>query len=445
MTHRSFSIVAKDDRFGLAITTTYEKSNKGNKHIIYGYFSAKAANNDIERLIDHFDSRKHVKSFISIYGKPQKTDFKRVRNDLSGALSGCIKKSRRKVSNKAYNLYVKNLKLASMEPLDRSEWDKIYDERDPLLKARLLRANARNPRIRTMYLIQGLNSEDLGDSQKAVTNAVNYVKERIKTLAYFIMSSGKLLTLIRKHTFEGTSYKLLLRAKFDEDEADDNVIDLTEDDAFTEMNTSKAQIARVIMQSIVVGTILELLIKRAENETRFLQNELEEIKYCNCPIALRLILADNLMKLKEFKERSSMNVITEKAVTQTIKKVPAKTARKWFNDFKEHKLFKEDLRGCYQRRFFLDEYGYKRRFELYLKNERHLSVDSAKKNLEEIMESDPPLSEEGKRIFASMLPLSRNTVHRWMLKCGCKYEKATVSYYTDSHEAEETKKDFRDR
>jgi hypothetical protein len=46
MTHRSFSIVAKDDRFGLAITTTYEKSNKGNKHIIYGYFSAKAANND---------------------------------------------------------------------------------------------------------------------------------------------------------------------------------------------------------------------------------------------------------------------------------------------------------------------------------------------------------------------------------------------------------------
>jgi hypothetical protein len=53
MTHRSFSIVAKDDKFGLAITTTYEKSNKGNKHIIYGYFSAKAANNDIERLIDH--------------------------------------------------------------------------------------------------------------------------------------------------------------------------------------------------------------------------------------------------------------------------------------------------------------------------------------------------------------------------------------------------------
>ena len=66
-----------------------------------------------------------------------------------------------------------------MEPLDRSEWTKIYDERDPLLKARLLRANARNPRIRTIYLIQGLNSEDSGDSQKAITNAVNNVKKSV--------------------------------------------------------------------------------------------------------------------------------------------------------------------------------------------------------------------------------------------------------------------------
>jgi hypothetical protein len=39
MTHRSFSIVAKGDDFGLAITTTYEKGKKGIKHYIYGYLS----------------------------------------------------------------------------------------------------------------------------------------------------------------------------------------------------------------------------------------------------------------------------------------------------------------------------------------------------------------------------------------------------------------------
>jgi hypothetical protein len=41
-----------------------------------------------------------------------------------------------------------------------------------------------------------------------------------------------------------------------------------------------------------------------------------------------------------------------------------------------------------------------------MKNERH-RFDSAKENVEKIVESDPPLSEEGKRIFASMLPMSR--------------------------------------
>ena len=61
--------------------------------------------------------------------------------------------------------------------------------------------------------------------------------------------------------------------------------------------------------------------------------------------------------------------------------------------------------------------------------------------LESIIQKDPPKSEEGKKDS----PFSRRTVHRWMTKLGCKYEKATVSYYTDSHEAEETKKDMKER
>ena len=46
MTHRSLSIVAKGDDFGLAVTTTYEKGKKGIENYIYGYLSPKAANSD---------------------------------------------------------------------------------------------------------------------------------------------------------------------------------------------------------------------------------------------------------------------------------------------------------------------------------------------------------------------------------------------------------------
>lgn len=61
--------------------------------------------------------------------------------------------------------------------------------------------------------------------------------ERIKTLAYFIISSKETLLLLRANIFDGTCYKLLLKAKFEE------VLDLTGDDDFTEMNTLKTQIA----------------------------------------------------------------------------------------------------------------------------------------------------------------------------------------------------------
>jgi hypothetical protein len=138
---------------------------------------------------------------------------------------------------------VKNLENAFLKPTDRDEWGKIYDKRDPVLKARMLRTHTRNPQLRLRYLIKGLNSEDADDSKKAVLNAV-------------IENSTKSMLLLRENMFDATCFKRLIRAKFDDDNTD-NVIDLIEDDEFTEMNTtSKAQIARLIMQSIVVASIL---------------------------------------------------------------------------------------------------------------------------------------------------------------------------------------------
>jgi hypothetical protein len=84
-------IAAKDDVFGIAISTNYEKGN-----FIYGYFSAKAAD-------------------FSMYGKE------------SVMVNGCFKKARRKVSNKAYNLSVKSLEKCILKPIDCDEWDKSFD------------------------------------------------------------------------------------------------------------------------------------------------------------------------------------------------------------------------------------------------------------------------------------------------------------------------------
>ena len=211
-------------------------------------------------------------------------------------------------------------------------------------------------------------------------------------------------------------------------------------------NTSKEQLARVSMQAYLVGFMYASLIERAQQEVHMLEHGVIEIMKHNGTVEeLKNLLKAHLISMRQFKEANSMGVIAGKAYQHSKKKVTSKTLRKWYNEDEEFGKFKEDIRGCYERNFFLSEYGYKRRFELYLKHERHLSVDSATIGLQRIIDNDPQVETEGKKAYVCFQPLSRRTVHRWMLKCGCKYEKASVSYYTDSHEAEETKKDFRER
>ena len=85
--------------------------------------------------------------------------------------------------------------------------------------------------------------------------------------------------------------------------------------------------------------------------------------------SLKDLLQKNLMALRQFKQTNSMAIIAQEAIEESNRKISARTLRKWYNEFEEFNKFKEDLRGCYERNFCLDEYGCKRRFELYSKNE----------------------------------------------------------------------------
>ena len=148
---------------------------------------------------------------------------------------------------------------------------------------------------------------------------------------------------------------------------------------------------------------------------------------------------------KKFRAENTMCIISEKVRDLTGSVISCKKLREWYNEYLLKKSFEEDLRGSWKRDMFLEEYGYDLRFKIYLKNERKLTVDVATKELESMITKDPPKCEDGQRAFDNLRPFARRTVHRWMVKLGCKFEKATVSYYTDSHEAEETKKDMKER
>lgn len=111
----------------------------------------------------------------------------------------------------------------------------------------------------------------------------------------------------------------------------------------------------------------------------------------------------------------------------------------------EKESFQEDCRGPHARKTVIEEYEYTRRFQLYPKNERKLTVNAATRALEAIITKNPPVDKNGQKLLNGSRSFTQRIVHRWMLKLVCKYEKSTVSYYTDTHEAEETKKDFQER
>jgi hypothetical protein len=72
-----------------------------------------------------------------------------------------------------------------------------------------------------------------------------------------------------------------------------------------------------------------------------------------------------------------MQVLSERVKTFTGAVMSSKKIREWYHEYVEKESFLEDLRGSWKREMFLEEYSYSVRFQLYLKNERKLTVDVA--------------------------------------------------------------------
>lgn len=430
MTTRTYSVYQTGDVFRIPVISCLPKKSKVVRTHLQGYLSEQAANKDLKLISTHLAEGRPIKSFKRSLGKAAKPIAKRRKSSGKTMLNGCVLKSVEKSRTRKYSIYCKNMTRANLEVISRNQWDEAYNEIDTATGERAARALSRDPSIRYVYLINGLESFDIGVQAKAIDNALKYMKERVVTLASFVKAEEDCIVKLRKVVYSSTAYTLLLRANFDEDE---DVQILRE--KFTFQNTTKEQLAKVSTQSLLTLSVCQRLTNRALEETALLETYLSGISTAKGTfVDLQKEVADCLERRKLFKVANSMTAVVDRVFQECGREVAASTIRKWYNEFKDYGLFKEDLRGCYDRRMFLDEHNYKRKFQLYLKNEKHLTVDEAKTNLEFIFKANPPTTEKGVKALADLSPLSRSTVQRWMLRCGCKYEKASVSYYTDSHE-----------
>lgn len=436
---RVFSIAKDEAGFKIVVKPRVKSKATQSVQYIRGYLSYRFAEQDIERLADHLIT-KRIATFIKATGiecdmtppsKKRRRDIDAISHVASGAggiRGSCLKQLRRRLIF-AYSRYKAQPDLNDGSKLSKKEWTR---QQYTLLDGEQHERDISN-------LVQDVRTEA----------GLTYLYQRLQLLEIRRKSNGKLITGLRECIYTATCYKKL-REFVSKEEKEDDIIDLiNEGPIFTEKNTSKSQMMRVTLQCFVTYNTLLKLDNKAMLETSMLKSVLQEVLCergkANGRDKIRNILVKHDADKKAFRSENSIEKISSEVRLESGGNLSAKTIRVWYHDYIDHESFQEDRRGAFTRVTFLQEYDYSLRFQIYLKNERKLTVDTAARELETIISKDPPQSEEGKRAFERLKPFSRRTVHRWMTKLGCKYEKATISYYTDTHEAEETKRDFKER
>jgi hypothetical protein len=113
------------------------------------------------------------------------------------------------------------------------------------------------------------------------------------------------------------------------------------------------------------------------------------------------------------------------------------TVLQWYNEFKRNHYygFIIDTRGHWERVHSLDKLNLRQRLKLYMSMEKLLTVDNVVAWLTQVLTTEEAFINDN--LAKSLLPLTRSTVHSWMVKAGATHEKTKKTYYTDNHDSKE--------
>ena len=315
MTTRKWAITISNGNFTISLTTQYEKGSRIQKTFFQGYISYVAAEEDVDRLLQHLMDRKRVQTFQKTLESTSRGK-KRPNSFSDGTQHGAVRKLKKTDSSRKYKRYFHDMSMANKVPKGRHEWDAMYNVREPQNKARALRQFTRNPEIRAECISEQLH----GKEDSGVRNAIMYVHERMKTLSSKITIDEKKLYIIRDEICGVSCHKLILKAKLEED---DGLIDLTSEEEFTMANTSKEQLARVSMQAYLISFMYKALIERSQQEVQLLQQELSEIEnHAGTVEEMKSILKKHLDLVRLFKVANSLGIIANIVNNESNTKYP---------------------------------------------------------------------------------------------------------------------------
>ncbi|CAN0197693.1 unnamed protein product, partial [Ectocarpus sp. 4 AP-2014] len=106
----------------------------------------------------------------------------------------------------------------------------------------------------------------------------------------------------------------------------------------------------------------------------------------------------------------------------------------WLRDFRGHGGFKRDSRGVHERDWIMSEGDLKDELIRWMRTQKRLTVKDVQNYINQWLFANEIGDLSRLLSYQVNLPVSMATTHSWMIALGCKYERATKSFYTDGHE-----------
>ena len=154
-----------------------------------------------------------------------------------------------------------------------------------------------------------------------------------------------------------------------------------EEEKCTLENTSKMQLSRLTVESIMTSSVCLRLNQRSQEEINLIEGCLQKTSKSSTSFApLQATIAESLKVKSDFKEKNSMGSIVKEIYLESEKMVQAVTIRKWCSEFQDYGLFKKNLRGYYERTTLLAQMLYSLTLPVWVSIPLSKATEEALKN-----------------------------------------------------------------
>ncbi|CAB1097544.1 unnamed protein product [Ectocarpus sp. CCAP 1310/34] len=113
------------------------------------------------------------------------------------------------------------------------------------------------------------------------------------------------------------------------------------------------------------------------------------------------------------------------------------TILRWLRDFRKEGGFRRDARGAHEPDWIMSEEDLKSALLAWMISQPRFTIKDVCKYINGPLLQDDKEDLSRLHAYQVNLPVSMSTTHSWMIRLGCRYERATKSFYTDTHEKKE--------